>query len=54
MGEAERAECEKYHIQWSNVISNRIDTKRLKEEEPELYKKYLNQTSSRRFQIKAA
>ena len=54
MGEAERAECEKYQIQWSNVISNRIDTKRLKEEEPELYKKYLNATSSRRFQIKAA
>lgn len=54
MGEAERAECEKYHIQWSNVTSNRIDSKRLKEEEPELYKKYLNPTSSRRFQIKAA
>ena len=54
MGEAEKAECENYHIQWSNVISNRIDTKRLKEEEPELYKKYLNPTSSRRFQIKAA
>ena len=54
MGEAERAECEKYHIQWSNVVSNRIDTKRLKEEEPDVYKKYLNATLSRRFQIKAA
>ena len=54
MGEAERAECEKYHIQWSNVVSNRIDTRRLKEEEPEVYQKYLNPTLSRRFQIKAA
>ncbi|MBE5892216.1 MAG: endonuclease [Lachnospiraceae bacterium] len=54
MGEAELAECEGYRIHWSNVMSNRIDTKRLKEEEPEVYKKYLNTGTSRRFQIKAA
>ena len=54
MGDSEIAVCEKYRINWSNVVSNRIDTKKLKEEEPEVYAKYLNSSKSRRFQIKAA
>ena len=54
MGDSESAVCENYRINWSNVLSNRIDTKRLKEEEPEVYAKYLSSSSSRRFQIKAA
>ncbi|MBQ6996296.1 MAG: YqaJ viral recombinase family protein [Lachnospiraceae bacterium] len=54
MGDFEMAECEDYRISWTNVTSSRIDTKRLKEEELELYKKYLNENYSRRFQIKVA
>ena len=54
MGDSESAVCENYRINWSNVVSNRIDTKRLKEEEPEVYAKYLNASQSRRFQVKAA
>ena len=42
MGDSELAVCENYRINWSNVVSNRIDTKRLKEEEPEVYAKYLS------------
>uniref|UniRef100_UPI004055A1B9 YqaJ viral recombinase family nuclease n=1 Tax=Acetatifactor sp. TaxID=1872090 RepID=UPI004055A1B9 len=54
MGDSELAVCENYRINWSNVVSNRIDTKKLKEEEPEVYAKYLSSSKSRRFQIKAA
>lgn len=54
MGEFEQAVCDDYRISWMNVSSARIDTKRLKQEEPEVYQKYLNESSSRRFQIKAA
>ena len=54
MGDSEIAVCEKYRINWSNVVSNRIDTKKLKEEEPEVYAKYLSSSKSRRFQIKVA
>ncbi len=54
MGDSELAVCENYRINWSNVLSNRIDTKRLKEEEPEVYAKYLSSSQSRRFQVKAA
>lgn len=54
MGEFEQAVCDDYRISWTNVSSARIDTKRLKLEEPELYQKYLNESSSRRFQIKVA
>lgn len=54
MGDSESAVCDNYRINWTNVLSNRIDTKRLKAEEPEIYEKYLNASNSRRFQIKAA
>lgn len=54
MGECESAVCENYRISWSNISSNRIDTERLKTEEPEIYKKYLNASGTRRFQVKAA
>lgn len=54
MKDSECAVCGNYKINWSNVSSSRIDTKRLKEEAPEVYRKYLNTTQTRRFQIKAA
>ena len=54
MGDSEIAVCDKYRINWSNVVTNRIDSKRLKKEEPHIYAKYLSSCKSRRFQIKAA
>lgn len=52
MGEAESAENSKYHISWKSLVSSRLDTKMLQEREPEIYKKYLKQISSRRFMVK--
>ena len=54
MKDSERAVCGEYKINWSNVSTSRIDAKRLKEEQPEIYKKYISVNQSRRFQIKAA
>lgn len=54
LGEAELAENERYRVSWKSVSSNRLDEKRLKEEEPEIYEKYKKETVSRRFVIKAA
>lgn len=54
MGDAEKAENQLFRVTWSAVISNRLDTKALQEQEPEIYQKYLKQTNSRRFTVKAA
>lgn len=54
MQDSELAYNDRYRISWSNVDTSRIDTKRMREEEPELYQKYLKVTSSRRFTVKAA
>lgn len=54
MGDAEKAENQLFRVSWKAVISNRLDTKALEEQEPEIYQKYLKQTNSRRFTIKAA
>lgn len=54
IGEAEAAEGEGYRVTWKNVISNRIDSKQLKTEKPDVYQKYLKPTNSRRLTIKAA
>ncbi len=54
MGEYELAVSGGYRIHWSNVSSTRIDTKRLKEEKPEVYRDYAKVSNTRRFEIKAA
>lgn len=54
LGEAELAENERYRVSWKSVSSNRLDEKRLKEEEPEIYEKYKKETVSRRFSVRAA
>lgn len=54
MQENETAISGKYHVSWSNVSSSKLDTKRIKEERPEVCKDYLKASVSRRFQIKAA
>lgn len=54
LGENERAENEQFMVSWKSVQSNRLDEKRLKEEESEIYEKYKKSVSSRRFTVKAA
>ena len=42
----------KYKVSWKTVTSERLDTTKLKQDDPELYKKYSVVSSSRRFSIK--
>ncbi|MEK5108189.1 YqaJ viral recombinase family protein [Cytobacillus sp. FSL K6-0129] len=39
-------------ITWKNVVSNRVDTKALKEKFPDIYKEVIKPSTSRRFGIK--
>ena len=43
-----------YKVYWSNVETGRLDTKKLKEEKPEIYQNYVKVGSSRRFSVKRA
>ena len=54
LGDAEKAESDSYRISWKSLVSSRLDTKALQEQEPHIYQKYLKQTTSRRFTVKAA
>ena len=54
MKDNELAVNDRYKVSWSNVDTTRLDTKRIKEEKPEIYTAYTKTTSSRRFQIRAA
>ena len=54
MGDAEKAENQLFRVSWKSVISNRLDARALQEQEPEVYQRYLKQSSSRRFSVKAA
>lgn len=54
MKDNEFAESKDYRVSWSNVESTRLDTKRMKQERPEIYHDYARVSTSRRFQIKAA
>ena len=54
MRENELAFNDRYRVSWSNVDSTRLDTKRMKQEKPEIYADYAKTTSSRRFTIKAS
>ena len=54
MGENEVGTAGSRIITWKSVSQERLDSKTLKAEHPKLCKKYTNQTSYRRFIIKAA
>lgn len=54
MQDNEAAYSGKYQVSWSNVDTTRLDTRRIKQEQPEIYKNYAKVSSSRRFQVKAA
>lgn len=52
IGDYEKAECSGYSISWKPVTSERLDSKALKEAEPEIYDKYVKTSTSRRFTLK--
>ena len=54
MKDNESAFNERYRITWTNVDTARLDTKRVKEEKPEVHRQFMQTTSSRRFTVKAA
>lgn len=54
IGDAEGAEGEGYSVSWKNVVTNRVDSERLKQEKPEVYRAYLKPTNSRRLLVKVA
>ena len=52
LGDYDRATCYDHVITWKPVSTERLDTKALKENEPEIYQKYVKVTTSRRFTLK--
>lgn len=52
MGDFDKASCMGHSISWKPVTSERLDTKALKEKEPEIYSKYVKSSTSRRFTLK--
>lgn len=50
--EAQKAVIGDYRVKWSTVISNRLDSKSLEKEHPEIVQKYKKESSSRRFEIR--
>ena len=54
MQDHETAFSDKYRVNWTNVDTTKLDTKRIKEEVPEIYQSFSKTTTSRRFTVKAA
>ncbi len=54
MQDNEFAASDKYRVSWSSVETTRLDSQRMKQEKPELYRDYAKVSVSRRFQVKAA
>lgn len=52
MGSAEYAYAPGYSLSWKNVLSNRVDSKKLKAEYPEVYEKVIKESNSRKFNVK--
>ncbi|MDU4882969.1 YqaJ viral recombinase family protein [uncultured Clostridium sp.] len=52
IGNAEYAYAPGYSLSWKKVLSNRVDSKKLKAEYPEVYEKVIKESISRKFNIK--
>ncbi len=52
IGKAEYAYAPGYSLSWKNILSNRVDSKKLKSEFPEVYEKVVKESISRKFNIK--
>ena len=54
MQDNELASSDSFRVSWKNIDATKLDTKRIKEERPELYADYGKVSHSRRFEVKAA
>lgn len=54
MQDSEFASSECFRVSWKNIDTTKLDTKRIREEKPELYADYGKISHSRRFEVKAA
>ena len=54
MQDHELAASGKYRVSWSSVDTARLDTKRIRQEHPEIYEEYAKVSSCRRFQVRVA
>jgi len=52
LGDNETGICQGRTVTWKSIDSERFDSKKLRAEMSELYEKYVNKTSYRRFSIK--
>ena len=52
LGGYDKATCLGHSISWKPVTSERLDSKSLKENEPEIYAKYCKSSTSRRFTLR--
>lgn len=52
MGENEKATGLNFKVKWGNTSRTTVDSKRLKAELPDIYKKYTNTSTGRRFTVK--
>lgn len=52
MEDAENADSDRYSVSWKSVISNRVDSKKLKAVYPEVYRECVKASESRRFTVK--
>lgn len=51
MQDAAHAVTEGYKVSWSDYAQSRLDTKKLKEEKPDIYEEYCKTTNGRRFVV---
>ena len=54
MKEHEAASNEDYVVTWKSYQTSKLDTKRLKQEAPEIYERYLHTSTGRRFSVRTA
>ena len=54
LGDSQGAENLRYRVSWSNVDTQRVDSRRLKEEQPDVYSRFSKVSHSRKFTVKAA
>lgn len=54
LADAKEGHSNRFKVTYKTIKSNRIDSKRLKAEQPDIYKKYCNESLSRRLSIEEA
>lgn len=54
LGEAAEGHSNRFKVTYKTIGSSRLDSKRLKEEQPAIYEKYIKESLSRRLSIKEA